>query len=113
MPRWLLRIGGDEMAFNNSSYFAGIGTAFAAIAIGFAGGAMLTSSAVQAPNRLERVTAGNVNPGATAASNTAPSNTAATSPASAPANPEQANAAKPAAQDNPAPSTNVTPAPPV
>jgi type IV secretory pathway VirB10-like protein len=47
-----------KMAFSNSSYFAGVGTAFAAIAIGFAGGAMITNSAVQAPNRLERVTSG-------------------------------------------------------
>lgn len=42
------------MAFSNGSFFAGIGTAFAAIAIGFAGGAMLTNSAVQPPNKLER-----------------------------------------------------------
>ena len=30
------------MAFSNTSYFAGVGTAFAAIALGFAGGAVQT-----------------------------------------------------------------------
>jgi hypothetical protein len=44
------------MAFSSTSYFAGIGTAAVAIALGFAGGAMVTTSAVQTPNRLERVT---------------------------------------------------------
>ncbi len=44
------------MAFSGLSYFAGIGTAFVAVAIGFAGGALVTTSAVQPPNRLERVT---------------------------------------------------------
>jgi hypothetical protein len=49
-------IGGQDMAFSGSSYFAGIGTTFVAVAIGFAGGALVTTSAVQPPNRLERVT---------------------------------------------------------
>ena len=44
------------MAFSSSSYFAGVATAFVAVAVGFAGGAMVTTSAVQSPNRLERVT---------------------------------------------------------
>ena len=48
------------MAFSNSSFFAGIGTAFAAIAVGFAGGAMITTRAVDQPNRLERIHAGTV-----------------------------------------------------
>ncbi len=44
------------MAFSGPSYFAGVGTAFVAVALGFAGGALVTTSAVQPPNRLERVT---------------------------------------------------------
>lgn len=43
------------MAFSNSSYFAGVGTVFAAVTLGFAVGAMITSGGVQPPNRLERV----------------------------------------------------------
>ena len=82
------------MAFSGSSYFFGIGTAFAAIAVGFAGGTMITTSTVQPPNRLERV---NASAGATTSS-------AASSGA------EQANAAKPAPQDAP-PSPVVAAAP--
>lgn len=44
------------MAFNTTSFFAGVGTVFAAITIGFAGGAMITTSPKLEPNRLERVT---------------------------------------------------------
>src|SRR5579863_3862446 len=77
MPRCSDGIGGDGMAFSGSSYFFGIGTAFAAIAVGFAGGAMITTSTVQPPNRLERVAVGTVVPS------------------------EQANRAKPAPQDTP------------
>jgi hypothetical protein len=43
------------MAFSSSSYFAGVATAFVAVGVGFAGGALVTTSAVQPPNRLERV----------------------------------------------------------
>ncbi len=47
------------MAFSATSFFAGVGTVFAAVAIGFAGGATITtSSKVEPPNRLERVAAG-------------------------------------------------------
>ena len=74
------------MAFSGSSYFFGIGTAFAAIAVGFAGGSMITTSTVQPPNRLERVAVGTVVPA------------------------EQANTAKPAPQETP--STPVTAATP-
>jgi hypothetical protein len=45
------------MAFSTSSFFAGVGTVFAAVTIGFAGGAMITSSPKMEPNRLERVAA--------------------------------------------------------
>jgi hypothetical protein len=45
------------MAFNTTSFFAGVGTMFAAVTIGFAGGAMLTSSPKVEPNRVERVAA--------------------------------------------------------
>jgi hypothetical protein len=85
------------MAFSGSSYFFGIGTAFAAIAVGFAGGAMITTSAVQPPNRLERVNAGI----------TAPPNDGATTSSG----PQQASTAKPPAQDAP-PSPVVAAAPP-
>jgi hypothetical protein len=74
------------MAFSSSSYFAGIGTVVAAISIGFAGGAMITTSAVQPPNRLERVTA-----------SATPPSSASSSPVS-----QQANVATPATQQPPA-----------
>jgi hypothetical protein len=45
------------MAFSTTSFFAGVGTVFAAITIGFAGGAMITTSPKLEPNRLERVAA--------------------------------------------------------
>ena len=45
------------MTFNTTSFLAGVGTVFAAVALGFAGGAMITSSPKVEPNRLERVTA--------------------------------------------------------
>lgn len=45
------------MAFNTTSFFAGVGTVFAAVTIGFAGGAMITTSPKLEPNRLERVAA--------------------------------------------------------
>jgi hypothetical protein len=82
------------MAFSGSSYFAGIGTAFAAIAVGFAGGAMVTTSAVQPPNRLERVSAAPI----------APSNADAAPASVASSSAEQANTAKPSQQETPPPS---------
>ena len=97
------------MAFSSSSYFAGIGTVVAAISIGFAGGAMITTSAVQPPNRLERVTASATPPSSasssTAAASTTPASTASSNPVSqqasvmAPATqpPAQVQAAAPAA----------------
>ena len=45
------------MAFSTGSFFAGVGTVFAAVTIGFAGGAMITTSPRPEPNRLERVMA--------------------------------------------------------
>ncbi|HEY4987196.1 MAG TPA: hypothetical protein VII39_11300 [Bradyrhizobium sp.] len=45
------------MTFNTTSFFAGVGTVFAAVALGFVGGAMITTSPKVEPNRLERVTA--------------------------------------------------------
>jgi hypothetical protein len=48
------------MAFSTTSFFAGVGTVFAAVTIGFAGGALLTTSSPKMePNRLERVAASN------------------------------------------------------
>lgn len=83
------------MAFSSSSYFAGIGTVVVAISIGFAGGAMITTSAVQPPNRLERVTSSAAPPSSApsgaAPTSTAPASTAASNPA-----PQQASAAPPA-----------------
>jgi len=45
------------MAFNTTSFFAGVGTVFAAVMLGFAGGAMITTSPRMEPNRVERVAA--------------------------------------------------------
>jgi hypothetical protein len=47
-----------DMAFSTTSFFAGVGTVFAAITIGFAGGALISTSPKMEPNRLERVAAG-------------------------------------------------------
>lgn len=51
--------GDGTMTFNPVSYFAGIGTVFAAIAVGFGGGLLMTHSVHDSapPNRVERVTA--------------------------------------------------------
>jgi hypothetical protein len=58
-PRWLQNVETD-MAFSTTSFFAGVGTVFAAVTIGFAGGALLTTSSPKMePNRLERVAASN------------------------------------------------------
>jgi hypothetical protein len=81
------------MAFNSSSYFVGVGTAFAAIAIGFAGGAMITTSTVQPPNRLERVAAGTAAPPSSAPSNATPASTTLPGQAS-----QQASVTTPAPQ---------------
>ena len=44
------------MAFNTASYFAGVGSVFGAVILGFAGGATITTTArIDPPNRLERV----------------------------------------------------------
>jgi hypothetical protein len=47
------------MPFNTTSYFAGVATAFAAIALGFAGGFAVSNPTqkVEPPNRVERVAA--------------------------------------------------------
>jgi hypothetical protein len=77
------------MAFSSSSYFAGVATAFVAVGVGFAGGALVTTSAVQPPNRLERV-------GASTPLPNAPSSSA----------PEQPNATS--AQDSKTPPASAT-----
>ncbi|MDB5505295.1 MAG: hypothetical protein JWR89_5197 [Tardiphaga sp.] len=46
------------MSFSPSSFFAGVGTVFVAIAVGFGGGAMMTATTqkkTDGPNRLERI----------------------------------------------------------
>ena len=47
------------MPINTSSYFAGVATAFAAVALGFAGGFIVSNPTqkVEPPNRVERVAA--------------------------------------------------------
>jgi hypothetical protein len=45
------------MTFSTTSFLAGVGTVFAAVALGFAGGAMITTAPKVELNRLERVTA--------------------------------------------------------
>src|SRR5881394_1544060 len=79
------------MPFNASSYFAGVGTVFAAVALGFAVGFAISNSATkpEPPNRLERV--------------------AANAPLSAPAN---ATAAKPEDSASAAPAAAAPAAPP-
>jgi type IV secretory pathway VirB10-like protein len=77
------------MAFSSSSYFVGVGTAFAAIAVGFAGGAMITTNAVQPPNKLEQRAASNATP---------PSSVTPATTASSSAVPQQANVTTPATQ---------------
>lgn len=99
------------MAFSGSSYFFGIGTAFAAIAVGFAGGAMVTTSAVQPPNRLERVAVGTVVPPDAAQpseqANTAKPASPETPPVTAPAAAPPAQAAGPQAAPPPQPAASV------
>lgn len=87
------------MAFSGSSYVAGIGTAFAAIVFGFACGTMITTRAVQPPNRLERLNAGATDPAKPEPSSTTASSTEQSSPtrSSAQDGPTSAIAAAPAA----------------
>jgi hypothetical protein len=94
------------MAFSSSSYIVGVGTAFAAIALGFAGGAMLTTSAVQPQNRLERVISSapsSATPAATAtgSSSPAPERASVTPAAQQPSPPVVAAAPSPAAESQP------------
>jgi hypothetical protein len=84
------------MAFSSSSYFAGVGTVVAAISLGFAGGAMLTTSAVQPPNRLERVTSSAPLP-PSAPSSPASEQSGGTAPPAPPQQPPQTVAAAPSA----------------
>jgi len=46
------------MAFNTTSFFAGVGTVFVAVTLGFLGGALITTSPQTELNRVERVAAG-------------------------------------------------------
>ena len=78
------------MAFSNTSFFAGIGTAFAAIVVGFAGGATFMKDTIQPPNRLERLTS----------SAPIPSDSA-TNPATTPTKQEQSIAVQPPAPQAP------------
>jgi hypothetical protein len=92
------------MAFSNSSYFAGVGTVFAAVTLGFAVGAMITSGGVQPPNRLERVASSAALP----ASNVQPADAPKAAPGEPPA------AVPTAAADEPRPVVQQPPpAPPV
>jgi hypothetical protein len=61
------------MNFSTTSFLAGVGTVFAAVALGFAGGATMNTSPKVEPNRLERVTAAppTTKPDAIAAATTA------------------------------------------
>jgi hypothetical protein len=90
------------MAFSNSSYFAGVGTVFAAVTLGFAVGAMITSGGVQPPNRLERVASSAVLP----ASNVHPADAQKAAPGEPPA------AVPTAAGDDPRPVVQQPPPPP-
>jgi hypothetical protein len=89
------------MTFNPVSYFAGIGTVFVAMAVGFGGGLLMTGSVhnPDPPNRVERVasSAPLASPAATPSSTqasiapaVAPAPAPSSSPAQAPASPQQA-----------------------
>jgi hypothetical protein len=92
------------MAFSNSSYFAGVGTVFAAVTLGFAVGAMITSGGVQPPNRLERVASSAVLPASNVHPADAPKAAPGEPPAAVPTT--AADAPRPVVQQPP-------PAPPV
>jgi len=106
------------MTFNPVSYFAGIGTVFVAVAVGFGGGLLITRSdhKVDTPNRLERVTASAppvtppvAPPPAVAPAPVVNASAAPAAPEMAPATPVVAKAAdKAAEQIPPAPPTQVT-----
>ena len=83
------------MTFNPVSYFAGMGTVFVAVAVGFGGGLLVTSSdhKVDPPNRLERI-----------AASAPPATPPIAAPAAAPAQPNA-----PAAQAEVNPPSAVTP----
>lgn len=90
------------MTFSTSSFFAGVCTVFAAVTIGFAGGAMITSPPKMEPNRLERVTA---NTPITAAAGTK----VETAAVPAPAVKAEAPAAAPVLATNETPETTAPP----
>jgi hypothetical protein len=80
------------MAFSTTSFFAGVGTVFAAITLGFAGGAMITGSPKVEPNKLERAAAAAPTPAPvapakadTAETASAPDRVVSTTPQSTPA----------------------------
>jgi hypothetical protein len=92
------------MAFNMTSFFAGVGTVFAAIVVGFAGGAMLTTTSTRVePNKLERAAASTPAPppAVTAKAQTpeVPSTSIATAPEAQPAAPSNDAAESPPASD--------------
>jgi hypothetical protein len=109
------------MAFNMTSFFVGVGTVFAAVAVGFGGGAMMTSTTkVEQPNKLERAVASTPAPSPVIAAKTQTPEVQSTSTATVPSTPTgtapdaQPTAARnDAAESPPAPDRTVslTPAP--
>ena len=97
------------MPINTSSYFAGVATAFAAVALGFAGGFIVSNPTqkVEPPNRVERVAANAPlpnPPGVQTAAPVAQPDTAAPVPpaaASEPAAPQPVAEQSPVAQQQP------------
>jgi hypothetical protein len=100
------------MAFNMTSFFVGVGTVFAAIVVGFGGGAMMTSTTRVEPNKLERAAASTPAPSAAviakAQTPEVPSTSTATAPEAQPAVAKSETPESPSAPDR---SVSLTPAP--
>jgi hypothetical protein len=103
------------MPINTSSYFAGVATAFAAVALGFAGGFIVSNTTQKAepPNRVERVAANAPlpnPPGVQAAAPVAQPDTAAPAATPEPAAPQPV-AEQPPPQQQPAQQAAAAPTP--
>jgi hypothetical protein len=100
------------MAFSTTSFLAGVGTVFAAIVVGFGGGAMMTSTTRVEPNKLERAAASTPAPSSVITAKAQAPEVPSTSTATAP-EPQPVAARNDAAESPPAPDRTIalTPAP--
>jgi hypothetical protein len=94
------------MAFSTTSFFAGVGTVFAAMVVGFGGGAMMTSTTRVEPNKLERAAASTPAPSPVVTAKAQAPEVPSTSTATAP-EPQPAAARNDAAESPPAPDRTV------